>query len=438
MGTSFQSGATGMRVNVKMYPDDRGEKNLIQLYKRNRRRMMRKALWFFGILLIVVLLLLSEVKNADKPLRGEWDFKLVKEWEIDSAGADVFGVPSYMQVSDEGTLYVYDKENKNNYMFDRNGAFIKTYGRKGQGPGEARDQSSLFLVDDKLLIVDIGRIHYFQLDGTYLESSVNSLYSRRPVLFLNSNEFMAVPLGLFEAPDFQAQIKRINLESGQETVIANFEIFKGGIGQAGKMVGSLIIPGLTPLMTVGYGNRRLYYGRSDTYNIQVTDLNGRLLNTFSLDRKKKSVPKDIKRQFFGRYSSMRKQALDQIIETTPNEATYFCRIEVHMGLIYVFVPDISRHNQQQIDIFSPEGKYLYRGIITIEDNLTMMEPQIHNPYIKDDWLYLSVMDENDNVKIIKYKISLPELRDVPYSSRMVQERGRSIIPAIKSPFTTQS
>jgi hypothetical protein len=300
-------------------------------------------------------------------------------------------------------------------MFDRKGTFIKTYGSKGQGPGEARDQSSSFLVDDKLLIVDVGRIHYFQVDGTYLQSAVNSLYSRRPVLFLNEHEFVAVPLGVFEASDFKAQIKLINLESDKERVIANFSIFEGGVGRAGKLVGSLIIPGLTPLMTVGYGDGRLYFGRSDTYKIQVTDLNGKLLNTFSLDRKKRRVPEDIKRQYFGRYSSMRKQALEQIIETTPNEGTHFCRIEVHQGLIYVFVPDISRQNRQQIDIFSPEGKYLYRGILTVDDNLTMMEPQIHNPYIKDDCLYVSVMDKNDDVKIIKHKISLPELGDIPFS-----------------------
>ncbi len=385
--------------------------------------MMRKALWFFCISFIIVPLILSEVKNEDKPLRGEWNFKPVKEWEIDAAGSDVFGIPANMQVSDEGYLYVHDQENRKNYIFDSDGNFFKTFGAKGQGPGEARDQSSLFLVEDKLLIVDVGRIHYFRLDGTYLHSAVNSLYSRRPVLFLNEHEFVAVPLGIFEVSDFKAQIKLINLESGRETVIANFEIFEGGIGRAGNMVGSLIVPGLTPLMTVGYGNGRLYYGRNDSYMIQVTDLDGKLINIFSLDRKKKKVSEDIKKKYFGRFSNMSKQALEQIIATTPNQTTFFCRIETHHGLIYVFVPDISRQNRQKIDIFSPEGKYLYRGNITIENNLTMLEPQAYNPYIKSGFLYVSVMDESDNVKIIKYKISLPELGDISEISRVLQEKG---------------
>jgi hypothetical protein len=379
--------------------------------ERMMKSIMRKAFWVLGLFLIAVSLLLAEIKNADKPIKGKWDFNPAKVWEIDSVGADVFGVPANMQVSDEGHLYVYDREYRKNYIFDSDGNFIKTYGIKGEGPGEARDQGSLFLVDDKILIVDVGRIHYFRLDGTYLRSVVNSLYSRRPVLFLSEHEFLAVPLGVFEAPDFSAQIKRINLESSRETIIADFEIFEGGIGRAGKMVGSLIVPGITPLMTVGYGNGRLYYGRSDSYKIQVADLSGNLLSTFSIDRKKKKVPEDVKKKYFGRYSSMRKQALDQIIETTPDEATFFSRIETHGGLIFVFVPDISRHNRQQIDIFSPDGKYLYRGNLSVDDDLTMMEPQISNPYIKDEFLYVAVMDRNDNVKIIKYKISLPELGD---------------------------
>ena len=64
--------------------------------------MMRKAFGFFSILIIVASLLLSEIKNADKPLRGEWDFKPAKLWEIDSAGSDVFGIPANMQLSDVG------------------------------------------------------------------------------------------------------------------------------------------------------------------------------------------------------------------------------------------------------------------------------------------------------------------------------------------------
>jgi len=369
--------------------------------------MIRKSLYWSGLLILLVVFLSAEVRNADKPERGEWDFELTKEWEIENAGSEVFGKPYRLLASDEGYLYVYDEANRTNYIFDQEGTFIKAYGEKGQGPGEVRMQSASFLVDDKLVVADAARIHYFELDGTYIRSEINSVYRRRPVVFLNEHEFVAVPLGIFEASDGRAQITRINLESGQETVIADFTIFMGGIGRAGRMVGSIIVPGLTPLMVVGHGNNRLYYGMSDSYKIHVTDLNGKLLDTFMLGRKKKKVPDQVKRKYFERYRDMNRQALTKIIETTPNEATFFSRIEIHNGLVYVFVADVSRLNHQQIDIFSAGGKYLYRAVLSIEDSLIMMEPQLFNPLIKDNFLYIAVMDDKDKVKIIKYKISLP-------------------------------
>lgn len=215
-----------------------------------------------------------------------------------------------------------------------------------------RTQSASFLVGDKLVAVDVGRIHYFTQDGTYLRSEVNNVYRHRPVCFLNENEFIAFPEGFFEAPDGKAEITRYNLMTKKTTVITPFTIFTGGTGEAGGLVGALIVPGLTPLMTVGLGSDRIYYGMSDSYVIHISDLDGKVLDRFSLDRKKDKVSETDKRDYFDRHSGMPRQALDQIIKTTPNEKTYFSRIEEHGGLIYVFVPDIQRRNRQQIDIFS--------------------------------------------------------------------------------------
>lgn len=45
----------------------------------------------------------------------------------------------------------------------------------------------------------------------------------------------------------------------------------------------------------------------------------------------------------------------------------------------------------------------------IEENLQILKPQLHNPVIKGDRLYVSVLDEQDQVKIHIYQISLPTL-----------------------------
>jgi hypothetical protein len=68
-----------------------------------------------GLILLLVTAFLrvqAAVVNPDKPLKGEWDLKLTKVWEINKAGDDVFGFPFSLTATDDGTLYVHDPANK--------------------------------------------------------------------------------------------------------------------------------------------------------------------------------------------------------------------------------------------------------------------------------------------------------------------------------------
>jgi hypothetical protein len=68
--------------------------------------------------LFAINMLFSDVANKDKPQHGEWDFKLEKVWEIDSAGDEVLGHPQGILVSDDGTLYLSDSGNRIDYIFN--------------------------------------------------------------------------------------------------------------------------------------------------------------------------------------------------------------------------------------------------------------------------------------------------------------------------------
>jgi hypothetical protein len=368
---------------------------------------MKRKIVILMFLFLLIPLLLAEVKNSDKPLRGEWDFTPVKEWEIYRAGEDVFGEPDRIRVSDGGTVYISDPENGMNYIFNKTGEFIKAFGKKGQGPGEVRQQRDLFVVDSRIYVVDTGMIHFFSEGGNYLESKRNQSYRFRPVIFLNKEEFLACPFGIFEAPNGLGKVSRVNLINGSEKVITEFRIFEGGSARSGNLVGSFIMVGLTPQMTVGYGNNRIYYGMNDTYIIHISDMNGHVLDSFSLKRKRMRISDEVKRKSFEEYSRIARNTREQFIKTTPNDCTFFCRIEVHSELIYVFVPDIPRQNKQRIDIFSREGKYLYSGVIELEQGLTLIHSQLDNPVIKDGYLYAALQEESDRIKIAKYRIELP-------------------------------
>lgn len=370
---------------------------------------MKSAKLLSLFLFLLIPLLSGETQNPDKPLRGDWNFSAVKLWEISRAGEDVFGEPDRIRISDDGTVYISDPENGANYIFDRDGQFLKAFGKRGQGPGEVRQQRDIFVVDNQIYIVDTGMIHIFSKTGDYKESKRNQSYRHRPVVFLNKEEFIACPFGIFEAPGGGGKVSRVNLNDRSEKVITEFRIFEGGSARSGNLVGSFVMIGLTPQMTVGYGNNKIYYGMNDTYKIHVADLDGNALDSFSLKRKKNRVSDEAKRKSFERYGRISRNTREQFIKTTPNDCTFFCRIEIHDGLIYVFVPDILRQNKQKIDIFSPEGKYLYSGLIKLEEGLTLLDSQLDNPVIKDGCLYAVLQEESFKIKIVKYRIKYPPL-----------------------------
>jgi hypothetical protein len=96
-----------------------------------------------------------------------------------------------------------------------------------------------------------------------------------------------------------------------------------------------------------------------------------------------------------------------LVKTFPDEITYFYKIEEFNGLIFVYVPDPlhalpGHQNPKQIDIFSPGGKYLYMAHFTIEENWKPLATVINKGF-----LYVVQEDEEGDLKLAKYQISLP-------------------------------
>jgi len=354
-----------------------------------------------------------EVKNPDRPLKGEWDFKPEHVWTIGKAGDEPLARPGALLVSDDGTVYVFDPKNRKNYMFNKDGQFIKSFAGQGEGPGEVRGQGPFFLVNDKIIIPEWGRVHYFTKKGDYIESKAVTGVQRIPVFFLDENELVLVSVVPQDEPDGIGEITAQNLQSGKMTVIKKFPLFMGGTAGKGKNELHVLFNGLSPIMTVGYDpvQKKIYYGNSDSYLIYVTDLKGNQLHSFSfsVQRKKRKVPAAVKKERFKRlYQNFPQDVIDQLYKSVPDEATFFNRIDIVNRLVYVFVPDVMLTTpQQEVDIFSLDGKYLYRGVIRIGSDLNIVFSEFKNLIIKNNHLYVVVEDKDGTRKLAKYMIVLP-------------------------------
>ncbi|MCP4213417.1 MAG: 6-bladed beta-propeller [bacterium] len=365
----------------------------------------------FFLLLVCVLMSVcypAEVKNEDKPLKGNLLFKMEKVREIDSADGDILANIKQILVTDNGWLYIHDSKNMKYYIYDDTGKYIGKFGKSGEGPGEIReiDQARIFSAAGNVAVQDSFKLHFYTKTGGYISSYPNFEHRRPPVLFLTGDEFISAPTSLTGARDGKGTISLVNLKTGKKKAIYDFSVFKGGVvGKEGNRA-TLTSAAMVPGMIIGYYKKQIYFGYSGKYRVMVMDMNGKELKSFSLTRKKRPIStKRIKEVLFEMGKGKAPESvLSQLAESLPNELTHFSNIEIHNGLVYLHMSYFQQENSQKIDIFSPEGKYLYAAEIRIPKGITITSM----PTLKGGYAYLAIENEEGEQAVRQYKITLPK------------------------------
>ncbi len=377
---------------------------------------MRKFIIFLIVLIMSITVIYAEmIKNLDKPLFGNWNLEQTKVWEISETGKDAFARIGQILIDEDGNLYVHDTKIKKFFVFNKDGLFKKTFGNKGEAPGEIKQHldSKLYIVEDKLIAKDIDRINYFTKKGKFVNSIRNS-FKRNPVIFLDSDEFIFFPFFINTPKDGMGKISRFNLKTGKEFSITRFNLYQGGRHKDESMDITMTEFGVTPTMTTFYdkNSKTLYYGKNDTYTINRVDMNGKKLNSFSLKRKQIKLPEEYKKNLINKSpKSMPKNVVKKLVGSLPDYETYFVHIDIYDELVYIHVPDFNNENRKQIDIFSPEGKYLYKTFVKVPDNSSIKIIENQHYLFKKGYLYMVVEDNDGEIKIIKYKVKLPTYKN---------------------------
>jgi hypothetical protein len=115
------------------------------------------------------------VKNPREPMYSDPVLELTEDMIIrgnEELEEQMFQSINTLDVDEQGNFFILDEQAGNIKVFDVKGIFVKTIGRKGQGPGEFGMPISLFLSKQGHIIVnDMGqrKIQYFDMDGNYLK-----------------------------------------------------------------------------------------------------------------------------------------------------------------------------------------------------------------------------------------------------------------------------
>lgn len=117
---------------------------------------------------------MTVVKNPENPIYETPILELKEDLSLGGprALADyAFGSINSVIVDDQGSLYILDSKNYRVQVFDASGKYLRTIGRKGQGPGDLDSPLYLSLnrTSGELLVLQgYRRLSFFRTDGTFV------------------------------------------------------------------------------------------------------------------------------------------------------------------------------------------------------------------------------------------------------------------------------
>jgi hypothetical protein len=91
------------------------------------------------------------VSNPKAPMEAPATVRLQEQWRIggeSEAEGEFFGVIGQITTDPEGNVYLLDTQLSEVKVFSSDGAYLRTMGREGEGPGEFRQAQDMFFLPD--------------------------------------------------------------------------------------------------------------------------------------------------------------------------------------------------------------------------------------------------------------------------------------------------
>lgn len=347
------------------------------------------------------------LKNPQEPLYGEISLEL----EVDLIIGDENEFPFYNRgihadVDSHGNIFILDIEKCCVFSFNKEGKYMNSFGKRGQGPGEFERPLLLYLDPEDLIYVnEIYEIDVFNSAGEYIRSIKSQdfiAYQFR--VTLNGNIFA-------ERPSFSSTNKTLDF------------ILYDSVGNLIKKVCSFPskrqprIPGIEiqtlifPMLWSGTLNEELsFYGYSDSYRFYIIDQQGETVRIIEKDEKPVPITKSLRKEFLndleigykeqGVSSDKIKWALDRVkseLEFPEHMPYYYKVLADDKGRIYVQKIDsvFNKNELESFDLFNSIGYYLYKVKIPLRPSL-----------IRNGYLYkIKHEEETGYKKFIRYKIT---------------------------------
>lgn len=317
----------------------------------------------------------EHVHNTAAPLHPELSVTFEEELSVGGEEYEKLSRPMRFAVGTEGCIFISDIQDQTIKVFDAEGEFIKSIGRKGEGPGEFTYVGSLtFLPDGRLMVMDsmAMRLNLFNAEGTYLTSHN---WTHRPgrLMCATGSACVMAEYVFGEGKDMMADrklfVKKYDLEGNE---IHTFGEFKAeelkthtGTGSGGRsfIVGISAPHSPHSIFAADQARACLYHCVNDEYMIEVFDEDGKVIRRF--DRPYEALPftSDDAEEFRSQHEERGSEGLKKMVRgmAMPAVKTVTPGMLVDdAGNLWVETYE-EREDEDKVftayDIFNPEGYY---------------------------------------------------------------------------------
>jgi len=307
---------------------------------------------------------------------------LTEDLVIGAAAGDedyMFSTLYAVQVDAEGNIYALDFKETQIKAFDKRGKYLRTFGKRGQGPGEMQRPARMAVTsDNRILVSDSGNLKllYFSPQGECVEEVSMGKWM---LLDIGEDSSGRIYGTVFSISAASRNMQLIRFDHGLKSEVAIAEAEQKRDPRGENYFRNGIFFGLL-------GNDSVVWCRTSDYELAVVDKSGRTVRRITRDWDPALIPKEEKEKLVGPGSAPIKT---YVPDHYPPIAKFITDDE---GRIFVRTHEDAGDGRAFIDVFDAEGRYVAKFSLPAEESLAM---------IRNGKLYCRINENADGIPQIK-------------------------------------
>lgn len=317
---------------------------------------------------------IKHIQNPLEPLRGTVILEVEKKLEINPYEQEDVGLNLFFSVKDKnGDIILFDPNKSEAQRFNSSGEYQGSMIRQGEGPGEFVPGRGMvvYFIDDQIWVTGARKLAKFDKLGNFLDqlqlgdrvaSFVDSTcYITRK--YLRNDEGRLLQYMIRRFADDRSVVDGPVLMEGQDFGMITK---KGG--------GSSFSDGWgTPNMryTVDTLNKKIFLVFTPEYKITVKDVEGNTLYVIEKPHERVSISQKEKKEMLGSLV----ERLEWLLSEYPDNLMAVKEITM-LPKGHLAVYRISGIKETEIDVFDPEGRFIY--VLKMPENMELRETAFYD------------------------------------------------------------